>query len=426
MLETLYMGSTGPYVQMAQLALRRAGFDPGSIDGIFGARTRAAVIAYQRSRGLDPDGIIGVNTRRRLWAYLRGYITVRVQRGDTFWSIARKYGSTVEAIAIANPDVQPMNLTVGTMLTVPFDFSLVTGEIDYSFALMELIIDGLLARYPFMRSFGIGASVMGKPIYCVSIGRGSVPVAYNASHHGNEWITTPVVLKFLEEYAQSYATGVNLCDVPARQMFDYVTLYAVPMVNPDGVDLVTGALKRGAYYERALQYSSNYPDIPFPSGWKANIDGVDTNLQYPAGWEEARRIKFAQGYTLPGPRDYVGEEPLQAPESRAMYEFTLNYRPRLTLSYHTQGQVIYWKYQDIEPPRAEEIGRLLARSSGYTLEDTPYASGNAGYKDWYLLEFNLPGYTVEAGLGQNPLPISQFDRIYEENRCLMTRALELA
>ena len=38
-----------------------------------------------------------------------------------------------------------------------------------------------------------------------------------------------------------------------------------------------------------------------------------------------------------------------------------------------------------------------------------------GYKDWFIQTYNRPGYTIEAGLGENPLPISQFDEIYKDN-----------
>ena len=142
---------------------------------------------------------------------------------------------------------------------------------------------------------------------------------------------------------------------------------------------------------------------------------MDLNLQFPAGWLNARRIKFAQGYTMPAPRDFVGEGPLTEPEALAIYNFTLVHNFRLILAYHTQGEVIYWKYSDYLPPYSEEIGRRFSEASGYTLDITPPESAYAGFKDWFIQEYNRPGYTIEAGLGENPLPISQFDQIYSDN-----------
>ena len=150
--------------------------------------------------------------------------------------------------------------------------------------------------------------------------------------------------------------------------------------------------------------------------WKLiRSTGVDLNLQFPAGWENAREIKFAQGYTMPAPRDFVGYGPLTEPEALALYNFTLMHNFRLILAYHTQGEVIYWKYADYIPENSQEIGERFAEASGYTLDITPPESAFAGYKDWFIQEYNRPGYTIEAGLGENPLPISQFDKIYDDN-----------
>ena len=143
--------------------------------------------------------------------------------------------------------------------------------------------------------------------------------------------------------------------------------------------------------------------------------GVDLNLQFPAGWEQAKEIKYSQGFNKPSPRDFVGYVPLTEPESLAIYNFTLRHNFSLILAYHSQGEVIYWQFQDYIPPMSLEIGEQLANSSGYSLEETPYNSSFAGYKDWFIQNYNRPGYTIEVGLGENPLPISQFNEIYNDN-----------
>ena len=139
------------------------------------------------------------------------------------------------------------------------------------------------------------------------------------------------------------------------------------------------------------------------------------NLQFPALWENAKRIKEAQGFNKPAPRDFVGEGPLTEPEALAIYNFTLTHNFDLILSYHTQGKEIYWNFQNVTPPNSYNIGRKLEQLSGYRLANVPYNSSFAGYKDWFIQDFNKPGYTIEAGLGENPLPISQFDEIYQDN-----------
>lgn len=292
---------------------------------------------------------------------------------------------------------------------------LVPTNVFYTSQLNAVVMQELKKKYPFLEIGMIGASVLGNPILYLKIGSGAKKVFYNAAFHANEWITTPVLLKFVEELAEAYVTGQKISTVDVNRLLQSVQLYVVPMVNPDGVDLVNGVIWEPGVLRRTEEIAARYPDIPYPLGWKANIRGVDLNLQFPAEWQMARKIKFVQGFTTFAPRDFVGEGPLTEPESLAVYNFTLQNNFALILAYHSQGEVIYWKFLDYEPPRSREIALYFGVVSGYQVEETPVTSGYAGYKDWFIQYYNRPGYTIEVGKGENPLPIEQFDQIYKDN-----------
>ena len=286
---------------------------------------------------------------------------------------------------------------------------IVRTDVPITSALNDSYIQQILAAYPFCRSEVLTSTAFQRPIRTLVIGNGPRKVIFSASHHANEWITSPVLLKFAEDLALGIQNGEEL----ALQISNSATIYMVPMVDPDGVDLVVGAIGPGdIQYDLAQRLAQDYPTIPFPDGWKANLLGVDLNLNYPAGWMRAREIKFSQGFVSPGPRDYVGRSPLNQFETQALAGYTEYIDPALVLALHAQGEEIYWTFNDIFVPGAEELGRKMAQASGYTLATPPVNSSFAGYKDWFIQEFGRPGYTIEVGRGENPLPLSQFDAIY--------------
>ena len=326
--------------------------------------------AFQAANALTPDGIAGARTHRALLPYYTGFVTRTIRAGDTFSALARQYGTSVDAIALANPYLDPERLPLGRALTIPLPFSVTPADIPYSSALIGYVVRGLAARYPMLAVGEFGRSVLGRPLWYLTLGSGPKLVFYNAAHHANEWITTPLLLTFCEQLCARLGDGGDMEGQNIRDLLSRVTLVLAPAVDPDGIDLVTSALDAETT-AAAKALAENYPDIPFPSGWKANIRGIDLNLQYPAGWSTAREIKFAAGYTRPGPRDYVGPAPLVAPESLAMYGFTRALDPLLILSYHTQGRVIYWQYNGYDIPGSEAIARQFAAVSGYDVAATP-------------------------------------------------------
>ena len=304
---------------------------------------------------------------------------------------------------------------------------IVTTDVPITAERNNELIQKIVQTYPFCRTELLTTTAFGRPIPTLVIGTGPRKVLYTAAHHANEWITSYILLKFAEELASAIQNGGRVYGVPAKNIAAAATICMVPMVDPDGVDLVTGTIQPGSLeYATARSLADNYPAIPFPDGWKANLLGVDLNLQYPAGWLRAREIKFSQGFTRPGPRDYVGRAPLNQLESRALAGYTEAIDPELVLAYHSQGKEIYWQFGGYDIPGARALGEDFARTSGYTLSDVPEESAYAGYKDWFIQNFRRPGYTIEVGEGTNPLPLSQFDEIYRDNLgILVTAATDL-
>lgn len=287
----------------------------------------------------------------------------------------------------------------------------------------DRMILNLVEKYPFCRTEVIAQTAFQRPLRTLVIGTGPRKVIYSASHHANEWITSYVLLKFAEELSEALQNDKEIFGILASDIAETATIYMVPMVDPDGVDLVVGAIAPGnIQFDLAQRLSQDYPSIPFPDGWKANLLGVDLNLNYPAGWLQAREIKFSQGFTTPGPRDYVGRAPLNQFETQAMAGYTEYIDPALVLAYHSQGKEIYWSFQDIPVEGARELGEQFAKVSGYTLTEPAYNSSFAGYKDWFIQNFRKPGYTIEVGKGVNPLPLSQFDEIYRDNLGILVLA----
>src|SRR5699024_8855562 len=344
-----------------------------------------------------------------------GYMdrSYQIAAGETLWSIAMERNIPVDMLQLANPSINTQSLQIGQQIVIPERVNhLVIADFDhYTFDKMIRDIDRLLAVYPFIFQQTIGSSVMGKDILELQIGTGEKQAHLNGSFHANEWITTPVIMRFINEYARSLTNRASIRGLDLLPNLLETNLSVVPMVNPDGVNLVLeGASAAGDYQNHVLALNNQNPDF---SNWKANIAGVDLNNQYPAHWE----IEAARKPDSPQPRDYPGPHPLSEPEAVAMADLAEERNFSRMNAFHTQDEVIYWGYEGMEPPASESIVDEYARVSGY--QPIRYIDSYAGYKDWFIQEFRRPGFTVELGSGINPLPFSQFEEIYQETLGIM-------
>ncbi|MBM7563831.1 M14 family metallopeptidase [Paenibacillus sacheonensis] len=345
----------------------------------------------------------------------------RVQPGDTLLGIAGKFSLTLHAILNANGHQDLKRLQAGTLLTLPCAGRgrIVDGRAEYGQRELTADVDALLRAYPLLQAETIGASVMGKPLIAIRLGEGPVKVHMNAGMHANEWITTPLLMAFLEDAAKAATFGESLCGMDMPALLQRVTLWVVPLVNPDGAELAQEGL-RADHPHAAELLKWNRGSRRFQK-WKANIRGVDLNDQFPAFWEEESARRDTEG---PGPRDYPGPSPLSEPEAKALAEFTEAQQFDLVVALHSQGQEIYWNYRGYEPPEAERIARRLGKASGY--KPVKLSGSDAGYKDWFIFQYRKPGFTVEVGFGVNPLPVESFPDLNDEVRLLLAAVLEAA
>ena len=202
-MRTLRLGMSGTDVMEIQALLQKTGYNPGSVDGVFGPQTQQSVIQFQQNFVLNPDGIIGPATYKVLNRFLLGYDTYTIKSGDTFYNIAKKYYTNPSLVVTANPSLNPTMLIPGQAITVPYGFDIVDTNISYTYDIMEKDIQGLQVRYPFLEVGIAGTSVLGRKLYYIKIGNGPNQVFYNGVHHSLEWITAPLLMKFIEQFSKA-------------------------------------------------------------------------------------------------------------------------------------------------------------------------------------------------------------------------------
>jgi len=160
--------------------------------------------------------------------------------------------------------------------------NIVPTNVNYTSDLLRQNLIDLIHTFPFLNIQIVGNSVLGKPIHVIKLGNGNNKVFYSASFHANEWITSVILMKFIEDYSNAYVENKTLYGYSIKNLFKKTSIFLMPMVNPDGVDLVTSALPSNSVsYEQVQKIAYGFATIPFPDGWKANIRGESlTNFHY--------------------------------------------------------------------------------------------------------------------------------------------------
>lgn len=268
------------------------------------------------------------------------------------------------------------------------------------------LVATLRGRYACLRSTVIGHSLLRREIPALVLGEDAdVRVLMAAAFHGQEWMTTLCALRLCEEMCSHLRAELPMCGMSLLRALHGRQVWFVPLANPDGVEIARyGSFAAGAYAATAAGLGAD-----IPGRWRGNAHGVDINSNFNAGWAEMQVLAEKSG-------KICGTHPESEPESRALADLCRRVPFRHVVALHTQGEEIYWRYGDHTPPQSLMMARVLSAVSGYAVADPAETSSHGGFKDWFIDCFHRPGFTLELGSGENPLPLREFETIYQKAR----------
>nr|WP_263328461.1 M14 family zinc carboxypeptidase [Neobacillus sp. Marseille-Q6967] len=258
----------------------------------------------------------------------------------------------------------------------------------------------------------IGTSHFGRGIYAVKLGSGSRNIVIIGTHHGREWMTSMLVMKKLEMYADAYHKREDVGGIPTDILND-VSIWFIPMLNPDGVTIQQHDVHLFPEKHQKRLVRMNNGSRHFER-WKANGLGVDLNRQYPAGWKDLKRKPNRPSYKF-----YKGKKPVQAAEVKALIEFIRKINPEIAAAYHSAGQEIFWSYYNGKnTKRDKKIAVKISNLTGYKLAKPPKQATGGGFTDWFITEFHRPALTIEISplVGEKSPPLSVFAEEWNRNQ----------
>ncbi|MEG1528248.1 MAG: M14 family zinc carboxypeptidase [Clostridia bacterium] len=189
-------------------------------------------------------------------------------------------------------------------------------------------------------------------------------------------------------------------------------IYFIPMVNVDGVMLAQqgDTVIKDKQLRKKLLQINGHSDF---SLWKANARGVDLNVNFDANFGSGEQNVF-----YPSSQNYVGEYANSEPETMALINFTTALRPKATLSYHTKGEVIYWRFGQTRTKLWEHyrLAKGIAQNTSYALAENSRSAG--GYKDWCIQKLDIPAFTIEVGKDSysHPYPYADYENLLMINK----------
>jgi g-D-glutamyl-meso-diaminopimelate peptidase len=282
----------------------------------------------------------------------------------------------------------------------------------YSYEMLKQDISKINHIYKNVEVKGIGKTHFGRTIYGIKLGEGKRSIVLIGAHHGREWMTSMLLMKKLEGYANAYQDQTDFGTFSTKILND-VSIWFIPMLNPDGVTIQQNTLDKFPYYHQKHLLTMNEGLDNFER-WKANGLGVDLNRQYPAGWNEINHQPDSPSYQF-----YKGRKPLEAKEVKVLTQFIREINPMIAVAYHSSGEEVFWNYHNGKHlHRDKQIAKKVSKLTGYKLGKPPKQATGGGFTDWFITHYRRPAMTIEISplVGETSPPLSVFETEWERNK----------
>lgn len=211
----------------------------------------------------------------------------------------------------------------------------------------------------------LGETACGRHVMCLTYGHGDINILVSAGIHAREYYNPYLLMQLLEDFL------VEADDTVA----DEITMYVIPMINPDGVSIsqfgeeaVPESMRdilKLCYENDKSKGATSESYEKYLRRWKSNALGVDLNRN------------FTVGFGGSGSKDYLsgtackGEAPLDQVESKAIADLADRICPDVSLSLHSYGEV----YFDGHNTHSKKLSRILSRVTGYVYNTSPPNGG---------------------------------------------------
>lgn len=337
-------------------------------------------------------------------------------------------------------------ISIGSLANFGFlaseDLFFINQGASYSSEALYQTAVALTERYPDILSLQIiSRSIDLKPIYVLrltadvaeTMAREDINVYrkhyfVEAGTHAREIVNPSIVMKQIEDYCKDYYDDRHIETFNVYEMLQRSVIHFIPLVNPDGYDLVLSGPESVKTYvgQKTLERieDTNYRKF------KANLAGVDINRNYPLEYfdlesREWTKVVENNSNTMtsaePSGEFYSGPHSGSEYETRAVMHYVLNYDFRNFLSYHSRGNVIIassdWFGADYSE-RESKLVMIASDVTGYDILEGYDENGSGYFSDYAAAQTLKPTVTVETTIAELPTEQRYFTEAYNRTYLL--------